>query len=255
MLFKSLCTAVSAYSIIPVPYYEWDKESSAYAICFLPVIGFVNAILFALWIFICRLTGLSAILFAAVASAVPVFVTGGIHMDGFMDTVDALASHQPKERKLEIMKDPNCGAFSVIYCVIYFMIMTGLFYELFKMPGEIVLYVCPAYVFSRILSAFCAINISHARKNGMLDAVTEHVKKVPCNIALMVLFIIVGTAVTVIDIPTGLAGIAAVIIWTIIYRRFAVKTFGGVTGDTAGFFLQMAEVIYIIAVLIGGKVF
>ena len=38
----------------------------------------------------------------------------GFHVDGFMDTMDALHSYQPRERKLEILKDSHIGAFSVI---------------------------------------------------------------------------------------------------------------------------------------------
>ena len=36
---------------------------------------------------------------------IPVFITGGIHLDGFLDTQDALSSWQTKERRLEILKE------------------------------------------------------------------------------------------------------------------------------------------------------
>lgn len=36
---------------------------------------------------------------------IPIFITGGIHLDGFLDTQDALSSYQPMERRLEILKD------------------------------------------------------------------------------------------------------------------------------------------------------
>ena len=35
-------------------------------------------------------------------------------MDGFCDTCDALASHQDRARKLEILKDSRVGAFAVL---------------------------------------------------------------------------------------------------------------------------------------------
>lgn len=47
-------------------------------------------------------------------SCAPLIITGGFHVDGFMDTMDALHSYQPRERKLEILKDSHIGAFSVI---------------------------------------------------------------------------------------------------------------------------------------------
>lgn len=43
----------------------------------------------------------------------PLLVTGGIHIDGFSDTMDALSSHAERQKKLEIMDDPHIGAFGV----------------------------------------------------------------------------------------------------------------------------------------------
>ena len=37
-----------------------------------------------------------------------------IHMDGFLDTMDALNSYGSREKKLEILKDSRTGAFAVI---------------------------------------------------------------------------------------------------------------------------------------------
>ncbi len=51
---------------------------------------------------------------------VPVWVTGGIHLDGYADTCDALSSYGDREKKLEILKDPHCGAFAVIRLCSYF---------------------------------------------------------------------------------------------------------------------------------------
>ena len=74
-----------------------------YALCFFPAVGVFCTGALWLWYALCCTLGVSGVLFAAVAAALPLLITGGIHMDGFMDTVDALSSHQSKERKLEIM--------------------------------------------------------------------------------------------------------------------------------------------------------
>ena len=55
----------------------------------------------------------------------PVLVTGGIHLDGFLDTADALSSWQPWEKKLEILKDSHAGAFAIIMGCAYFALGTG----------------------------------------------------------------------------------------------------------------------------------
>lgn len=39
----------------------------------------------------------------------PLIVSGGIHLDGLVDTADALYSRRETEKKLEILKDPHVG--------------------------------------------------------------------------------------------------------------------------------------------------
>ena len=54
--------------------------------------------------------------------ALPLLITGGFHVDGFMDTEDAMHSFAPTEKKLEILKDPHIGAFAVIALVKWLLI-------------------------------------------------------------------------------------------------------------------------------------
>ena len=46
-------------------------------------------------------------------------------MDGFLDTTDALSSWQPREKKLEILKDSHAGAFAIITACVYFILWLG----------------------------------------------------------------------------------------------------------------------------------
>lgn len=170
-------------------------------------------------------------------------------MDGYMDTVDALASHQSRERKLEILKDPNCGAFAVIYCVVYLLIYTGLMYELFN--AKHIFTVCPIFILSRSLSGACAVCMPNARKGGMLCAYTENTEK---NKALAALggTALLGIAMMVVISPV-VGGISAAfaIISVLLYYKIAMKQFGGVTGDTSGFFLQICEAACLLGAWIG----
>ncbi|NJL73173.1 MAG: adenosylcobinamide-GDP ribazoletransferase, partial [Candidatus Competibacteraceae bacterium] len=54
-------------------------------------------------------------------------LTGGLHMDGLMDTADGIFSHQSRERMLEIMHDPRVGNFGVLSGVSVLLIkITGM---------------------------------------------------------------------------------------------------------------------------------
>ena len=209
---------------------------------------FVGAALW-LWSILCSALGLSAVLFAAVAVCIPLLISGGIHMDGYMDTMDALSAHQSRERKLEIMKDPNCGAFAVIYCGIYLFLQFGLFHELYLHEG--VAFYVPAFVLSRGLSAFFAVNLPNARKGGMLCAYTQNADRRKATIATLLTAVLCGGVLVLLSVKTGLCILLGAIFCALFYRRLAMKEFGGVTGDTSGFFLQLCELSCLLAALIG----
>lgn len=170
-------------------------------------------------------------------------------MDGYMDTVDALASHQPRERKLEILKDPNCGAFAVIYCCIYLLIYAGLAYELFE--AQYVLVLCPVFILSRSLSALCAVNMPNARKTGMLCAYTKNTEKQVATISLIIILLISGILTVLISPIAGGMAVFFAILSVLVYRTISMKQFGGVTGDTSGFFLQICELACLFGAWIG----
>ena len=181
-LFESLLIALSTYSAVPVPQFDWNEKNMRYAICFFPAVGVLCGAALWLWAVLAQATGMSGVLFAAIAACLPILVTGGIHMDGYLDTVDALSSHQTCEKKLAIMKDANCGAFAVIYGGVYLLAYAGFAYEGFA-AGHILL-ICPLFVLSRALSGLCAVNLPNARKSGMLCAFTSGVQRRTATVAL-----------------------------------------------------------------------
>lgn len=252
MWIKSLWTALSTYSIIPVPQYEWDENANQYTLCFFPVVGVFCAAAQGLWFLLCAALSFGALFYAAVAAVLPLLITGGIHMDGYMDTVDALASWQPRERKLEIMKDSHCGSFAVIYCGIYLIVSVGVFSELYARHN--VFPVLCGYILSRALSGLCAVNLPNARKSGMLHAVTANARRRNTNIALALTAVAACIGVILPHPAAGACGILFAALWVWFYRRLTAAQFGGVTGDTAGFFLQVCELLLSIGVLVGGAI-
>ena len=118
-LIKSFIACFSTYSRIPMPHVNLDSDDMKYALMFFPFIGALIGIVEYLIYSICVNYSIPNFFRACIMSVIPVFITGGIHIDGFMDTVDALSSYGDKEKKLSIMKDPNAGAFSIIYFVSY----------------------------------------------------------------------------------------------------------------------------------------
>ena len=111
--------AFDMYSKIPMPPADWEKENMKYALCFFPWVGLAVGAVSAVLFWLLQQIGAGSMLRAAVLTAVPVLVTGGIHLDGYLDTMDALSSWREKQRRLEILKDPHAGAFAMsVFCTV-----------------------------------------------------------------------------------------------------------------------------------------
>lgn len=250
MILEAFWVALSTYSIVPVPQFEWNERSMRYAICFFPAVGLLCGGALWAWTALCRWLNVGALLFAVMAACLPLAVSGGIHMDGFMDTVDALSSHRPREKKLEILKDSRCGAFAVLYCAVYLLLSAGLYGELY-LKGQI-LALCPVFVLSRALSALCAVTMPNARGSGMLCAFTEHAQKRGAVLAVSAAALAACAGMAALaPFPGGGAALAA-LLTVPCYRAMAKKQFGGATGDTAGFFLQACELAALAGAWLGG---
>mgnify|MGYP000012361752 CR=1 FL=1 len=135
-IIKSFFIAFSMYSKIPMPQFEWKDEDMRYALCFFPWVGAVIGVLWYLWKWICARFGVGTLCYTVVGTAIPILITGGFHVDGFLDTCDALHSYQPRERKLEILKDSHIGAFAVIMLTLYGLIFLGGFSEIMPDAGR-----------------------------------------------------------------------------------------------------------------------
>ena len=248
---RAAIIAFSMYSRILMPMFEWKEEDMKYAMCFFPAIGAViGAVFFGMYLLLDRiLTG--KILAAGILLAVPLFITGGIHMDGFMDTCDARASYGDREKKLGILKDTHTGAFAVIFGGLYLILYAAACTELDE--GSALL-TAIGFILSRALSGLSTATFPEARKHGMLADFMKDAKKKTVAVWMVILFL--AAAVLELFLGGRIGGIilSASILIFFYYRHMAVKEFGGVTGDLAGFFLQICELGILLAAVFGKAV-
>lgn len=255
-IIKACIIAVSMYSKIPMPQFEWDDKSMRYALVFLPLPGVIIGVLQLALFFLWRKSGLAVSIYAALATVLPIAVTGGIHMDGYCDTVDALSSHQSMERRLAILKDSNAGAFAVIWAVLYFLLCYAAWSCMAQdavHSGRTVCLAAAGYVTSRALSGLAAVWFPNANKKGSLAAFSGSAEKgLVCTVLLFV-FAAAGMVQIIISIQTGVLILAGEFLFFSYYYAMSRKYFGGITGDLAGWFLQCAELLVLyIAVIARG---
>ncbi len=242
--------AFSLFTRLPVPQIEWKDENLKYVFCFYPVIGAVIGGLsfFVFWLLQSVLAA-DKFLTAAILAVLPVLVTGGIHLDGFCDVSDAIASRQPMERKLEILKDSNAGAFAVIQTVLYFVMYVALLYAL---PAFLQPLYCLGFSFIRSLAGLAILCLKPARPNGMLRSLTDPAKKGAC-LFFLVFFALLSVGASVwLEWKTALCAVCGVSLFTLYYKGMCRRHFGGITGDTSGWLIQTSELLYL-GILVGAE--
>lgn len=241
-LLNAFCICFSMYSKIPMPQVDWKKENMKYVFCFFPLIGAVIGGISVGWYYLASYWGLSAVLYGAVAAVIPVLLTGGIHMDGYADSCDAIFSYGEPEKKLDILKDPRSGAFAVIYTCVYFMLLFGLFTQVCDTPYHIV-EIGFGYVASRVLSGLAVVSMNPAKSSGLVHLFSGSADRRTVQAVLGGVGILLLAAGVWFSLHITLIAAALLAVNTLIFIRLCRKQFGGITGDLAGFYLQISELL------------
>lgn len=236
------------YSRIPMPRMDWSEENMRYSLGFFPAVGIAVGVLELLWYRFSGWMGFTNLFYSVLACLIPLLVTGGIHMDGFCDTEDALSSCQPKEKKLLILKDPHTGAFALIRSGMYLLAYTGAM-SLVDNPKKIQM-IAVGYVISRVCSGLAAVTFPAAKKDGSLAAFSNASDKRIVRTMLAVTGIVCAVLEIRISPVAGVLVILAVLLFFRYYYRMSVKQFGGITGDLEGWFLQVCELIILLVVTV-----
>ena len=250
-LLQSFIISMSMYSKIPMPKVEWKKENMKYVLCFFPLVGLVIGLL--IWLAGTWLlkTNCGRIFFAAVMTLIPVLVTGGIHLDGFMDTMDALGSYGDRNKKLAILKDSHAGAFAILGICCYFLWSMAVWSEVTE---EMLPVIGCGYVLSRALSGLSVATYPLARKKGLAATFQQNARQGLVQAVLTVYVFAAGMGMLALDVSYALAAVAACTLVFCYYKRMSEKQFGGITGDLAGYFLQLCELSVTTAVVLTGGV-
>ena len=250
-ILNPLFIAFSMYSKVPVPQTEWNEKNMRYALCFFPAVGALEGLLF-YWLWkLLVLFSMPVLIRGAVLCVFPILYTGGIHMDGFLDTADALASHAEQKRKLEILKDSHIGSFAVIAAAAWFVLYFSCCAEL--QNEKQILILAGSFVMSRSYSGLSLVYFRNARGSGLAFAFSDAAQK-KITRTVLILYVIADCIYMYGITPMiGLAAMASAFLLLLYYRIFSYDEFGGITGDTSGFFLEITELVMMIVIVLAGQ--
>ncbi len=261
-LWYSFLIAFAMYSRVPVPTVEWTKERMKYVFCFFPMIGVLCGAGVWMWLFLAEKAGFSPAAAGLMGAAVPIVLTGGIHMDGFLDTVDALSSYGDREKKLEILKDPHTGAFAVTGGCMYLLCYGGMMIRWAELVMEKDSFPRPApslmlgaaFVMERAFSGLSVASFPCAKGTGLAYAFADSAQKTVVCFFLAVWMLACAALLIWQGGAVGWAAAAAQTAVFFLYYHIAKEKFGGITGDLAGWFLQVSEIVSLFVLTVGGGI-
>lgn len=249
--FKGFLMAISMFTVIPLPRYQWDDEGGKNIMKFYPVIGLIVGFIWYGSFRLLNLLGASIMVTAAITLITPFVLTGMLHLDGYMDVCDALLSRRNKEEKLRILKDPHTGAFAVISVVMLFIVNFSGIYTVISnsIQGNSVnnintsaigLILIP--IISRSLMGYLLLSKESMKGSSLGAFFKQGTGKVDRFILLSCLIISSIILVFIFGICGLIMSLAMILASTFLVNKSA-KEFDGMSGDSAGYGLVIAETI------------
>lgn len=235
------------FTAIPI---KWplplDKDHLQKAIQTFPLVGLFQGIFYTSLFYVFReWTPFSELAVAFFLWLTTIVLTGGIHLDGWMDASDAYFSYQDKEKRLEIMKDPRAGAFGVISLIILLSCRFLFIYEItMKINVLSYLFIILIPFISKSVMGVLLLTVKSAKNEGLgrlfQDAASREVLWIyPVYIAVhlfLVMFLNHGFLLSGLLFLMGTG-------CYLVCRHLAIKWFGGMTGDVLGASVEGTELI------------
>ncbi|MCK4738317.1 MAG: adenosylcobinamide-GDP ribazoletransferase [Deltaproteobacteria bacterium] len=167
----------------------------------------------------------------------------GLHLDGFMDTLDGLAGGTTKESRLLIMKDSRVGAIGAVSVFLLFLLKFSSITALDGSSRTCVLFLFP--IIGRLSIIAMATGTRYARDGSGLGLVFSNKNQ-------STLFFTSAIVTIPTSILLGLKGVLALLttlVVTYFFTLFFTKKLGGITGDTFGFQTEVSEALFILLMI------
>lgn len=226
--------AVAFLTRFPVPKLSSSQEDWQKSAAYYPLIGlFIGGLLFACVSVLDPY--LSAPVVAVLTLSVWVYITGGLHLDGWMDLADGLGSYRSREEVLRIMKDSRVGAMGVTAAILLLLVKAALLYE-FIIEG-LLIWILLLPIAGRLFLVISIRCWPYLSEQGMGHGMREKIVLWKLGLGFVfasgISFLVCGSVGLIALIITLITG------WWMAHR--IAKRLGGLTGDGYGALVEGCE--------------
>ena len=254
--WRELHLALTFLTTVPLPALSIEALSSSRgatgrAFAWYPAVGLLIGLLLAGVAWLLAWTPLGAATQAGLLLLLWTGITGGLHLDGVMDSCDALFAPVSVERRLAILKDVHAGAFGVIGLFFVLGLKWALLADLLQRSGALpALLLAPLW--GRWMLVWAAQRFPYARSDDNLgSAMTAGLS--PRELWIASIFALFVQAALIVWQPVYFVVLLAPLIGLLLARWAAGKLGGGLTGDLYGFLCEATEVLLLLSLaLLGG---
>ena len=191
-----------------------------------------------------RALHLPPLLAGALLVAALTALTRGLHLDGFMDSCDALLGGYDRERRLQILRDPHVGAFAVAGVACLLLVKFAALAALPEGSRARVLLLFPCLARTAILLVMEWF--PYLRREGLGTPLLEHRGRFSlwfgAPLALAAALILAGLPGLALAMLAGAVACAA--------GAWATRLLGGVTGDIYGAVNETVEAAVLVLAVI-----
>ena len=230
-MWDDIRSAFSFLTILPLGFPEGRK--TGWSMAWYPLVGlFIGGALMGVAEVSPFASGLSSLLVLFTW----VFITGGLHLDGFGDSCDALLATVSAQRRLEIMKDPRTGSWAVIGLVLLLLVK---WQAIQHVPLDLL--ILPP-VLGRWAMVLAVYSFPYARKEGIGSFFRDGLTIQQVMIASSIAFVVA------MHFDFSLLMISVFCLTWLIGKWSASRLGGGITGDVYGAICELTELLCLLVI-------
>lgn len=233
-------SALQFLTVLPAPLAR-PEDRPSFSLAYFPLVGLLlGAILAGLDWGLGLILPLSLVNGALIIALI--LLTGGLHLDGFMDTCDALPGAHSASRRLEILKDVRVGSYGVLgvlaLLLAKYLALSALPASL-RLPSLLLMPVLGRWAMAQAITTF-----PYARASGLGKSMKEGATRWSLALATLLALGISALALQ----GVGAAALAGAGLLSLLLGWHFTRRLSGLTGDTYGAINEVVEVASLVMV-------
>lgn len=239
LFFTGILVNLQFFTSIPIKkQFSPNQDQLSYALQTFPILGFLQGSIYAAFLYVLQnFTPFTDLIITLFVWLLLIALSGGIHLDGLIDTSDAYFSYKVPEKRLEIMKDPRVGAFGVLSVIVFLFTRFIILYELIQVTHSAAfLFIMLIPLFGKMMMGTFLQILPLARVDGMASFFQKgKSNRVFLMYMIYLMFISIFIIWTQLDLLIAyLLFIAVTLLAGLFIAKSITKNFNGISGDTLG---------------------